>query len=83
MVLWNVADVISGCGPVGGAARSKLVNGMDVPGPSSTEVVMVNEGGAGLGGDGVVVDGSPTGAVEAEVDEVPAAAGEAAGLRYK
>ena len=47
---WKVADVISGWGPVGGAAISKFVNGIDVPGPSSTSVVMVNEGGAGLGG---------------------------------
>lgn len=75
--------MISGCGPIGGAAKSKLVSGMDVPGPSSTDVVMVNEGGAGLGGDGVDVDGSPTGAVDADVAGAVEDEGAAAGLRYR
>lgn len=64
------------------------MRGIEVPGPSSTEVVIVNEGGAGLGGDCVEVDGSSTGADDDEVSGALATAGaadeEAAGaLKYK
>jgi hypothetical protein len=66
---------------------SKLVNGIEVPGPSSTEVVMVKAGGAGEGG--AEVDLSTGGAeVEAEADDDSrlregVEAGAVAGLKYK
>ena len=45
---------------------------------------MVNEGGAGLGGDGVDVDTSPAAAVDDALAELVAGAAAAvAGLRYK
>jgi hypothetical protein len=74
--------VTSGPGPVGGAAKSKLVRGIDVPGPSSTDVVIVREGGVGLGGAGPDLDGSPADVSGAEVGGVAGAA-VVLGLKYR